>query len=157
MLKHCEYEVVFDEVPDEITLAINISGCPIKCEDCHSKHLWEDIGIELFQDHLFTLIDQNQGISCIAFMGGDGDVSYLTSMAEWIRKRYPSLRIAWFSGRDELPSVRLLGALDYLKIGPYKARYGPLNSKATNQRMYRVTVFENGSITLKDITHKFWK
>ena len=40
-LKYLGYSIVFQEVPDEVTLAINISGCPHKCEGCHSKYLWE--------------------------------------------------------------------------------------------------------------------
>ena len=43
-LKYVNTEVVFQEVPDEISLAINISGCPIHCPDCHSKFLWENVG-----------------------------------------------------------------------------------------------------------------
>ena len=39
--------ITFSEVPDEISLCINISNCPIKCPDCHSKFLWENIGKEI--------------------------------------------------------------------------------------------------------------
>ena len=38
-MKYIDTKIVFSEVPDEITLAINISGCPIHCADCHSKYL----------------------------------------------------------------------------------------------------------------------
>ena len=41
---------------------------------------------------------------------------------------------------------------DFIKLGPYKEEFGPLNSKTTNQRMYRVHNSE-----LEDITNKFWK
>ena len=33
--------VVFSEVPDEISLAISITGCPRRCPGCHSEYLWE--------------------------------------------------------------------------------------------------------------------
>lgn len=39
-----------------------------------------------------------------------------------------------------------------IKLGPYKEEFGPLNSKATNQRFYKV----NGK-ELIDITNLFWK
>ena len=47
MLKYYNYMVTFSEVPDEISLCINITGCPIRCTDCHSKFLWENIGKEI--------------------------------------------------------------------------------------------------------------
>ncbi len=44
MLKYVNTGVVFQEIPDETTLSINISGCPNHCPGCHSKYLWQDIG-----------------------------------------------------------------------------------------------------------------
>lgn len=44
MLKYVDARVVFQEIPDEITLAINISNCPCHCKGCHSQYLAEDIG-----------------------------------------------------------------------------------------------------------------
>ena len=43
-LKYINYDIVFQEVPNEISLVFNISGCPHKCEGCHSKYLWEYTG-----------------------------------------------------------------------------------------------------------------
>ena len=45
-----------------------------------------------------------------------------------------------------------LGNFDYIKLGPYIEEFGPLNSKTTNQRFYKVSDGE-----LVDITSKFWK
>lgn len=36
MLKYTDTRVTFSEVPDEVTLCINISGCLCHCEWCHS-------------------------------------------------------------------------------------------------------------------------
>ena len=47
MLKYVNTDVVFQEIPDEVTLAINISNCPCHCPGCHSRYLWEDIGLSL--------------------------------------------------------------------------------------------------------------
>ncbi len=44
MLKFYNYDVVCQEIPDEVTLAVNITGCPNRCEGCHSPWLWEDGG-----------------------------------------------------------------------------------------------------------------
>ena len=36
MLKYVNTGIVFQEIPDEVTLAVNISGCPCRCHGCHS-------------------------------------------------------------------------------------------------------------------------
>ena len=36
--------VVLEEIPDRVTLAVDISNCPGHCEGCHSPFLREDIG-----------------------------------------------------------------------------------------------------------------
>ena len=48
MVKYVNTEVVFEEIPDEITLAINVSNCPNQCPGCHSPYLREDIGEDLY-------------------------------------------------------------------------------------------------------------
>ena len=50
MLKYVNTGIVFQEIPDEVTLAINISNCPCHCPGCHSHYLWEDIGLPLDTD-----------------------------------------------------------------------------------------------------------
>ena len=54
--------VVFNEIPDEVTLAIEITNCPGMCEGCHSPWLREDIGEELTPEKLSELIDANKGV-----------------------------------------------------------------------------------------------
>ena len=46
-MKYVDTAVTFAEIPDQICLCINISGCQFRCPDCHSKYLWEDTGTEL--------------------------------------------------------------------------------------------------------------
>ena len=67
-MKYTGAEITFAEVPDEITLCINISNCPCHCKGCHSPYLAEDIGEELTEDSLHKLISSNEGITCVAFM-----------------------------------------------------------------------------------------
>ena len=50
MLKYVNTGIVFQEIPDEVTLAINISNCPCHCPGCHSHYLWEDVGLPLTTD-----------------------------------------------------------------------------------------------------------
>ena len=58
MLKYANFDIVFQEVPDEVTLAINISNCPNQCVGCHSKYLWEDLGEVLDKEALDQLVNQ---------------------------------------------------------------------------------------------------
>lgn len=152
MLKYVDAKVVFAEVPDEITLAINISNCPCQCKGCHSSYLAQDIGTELTFNEVRKLIKKNSGISCIALMGGDAEPDKINTLASFIINHYNSIKVAWYSGRQELSNSIDLSNFDYIKLGPYKEEFGPLNSMTTNQRFYKV----NGK-ELVDITNEFWK
>lgn len=156
MLKYVDTKVVFAEIPNEITLAINISGCPCNCKGCHSSYLAGDIGERLDFDSLDKVINANTGVTCISFMGGDVNSSNVNILAEFIRAKYPELKVAWYSGRQELSEDIELMNFDYIKLGPYIEEFGPLNSKTTNQRMYKI-VKQNDNYELVDITNKFWK
>ena len=70
-MKYLDTKIVFQEVPDEISLAINITGCPCNCDGCHSPYLAEDTGEILSEKALSALIEANLGITCVCFMGGD--------------------------------------------------------------------------------------
>lgn len=137
MIKYVDTKVVFQEYPDEITLALNISNCPYHCPNCHSSYLAEDIGTELTDEEVSNLIENNEGITCIGFMGGNAaDILHL---ARYI-KETTDLKVGWYTGSEELPSNILLNLhnFDYIKVGPYKEELGPLTSKTTNQRFYKV-------------------
>lgn len=155
MLKYVDAKVVFAEIPDEITLAINISNCPCHCEGCHSPYLAEDIGELLDLQHLTDLIDKNKGITCVCIMGGDANPSEVDDIAQDIKEYYPELKVGWYSGRQELSKEVDLHNFDYVKLGPYIKDKGPLNCKTTNQVLLEIEVVQN-KIFKKDITAKFW-
>lgn len=152
MLKYVDAKVVFAEVPDEVTLAINISNCPCQCKGCHSSYLAQDIGEPLDLQHLTDLIDSNKGITCVCIMGGDANPSEVDDIAQDIKEYYPELKVGWYSGRQELIKDINLENFDFIKLGSYKGEFGPLNSRTTNQRFYKVS---NGELI--NITSKFWK
>ena len=160
MLKYVNTEITFLEVPDEITLCINISNCPCHCKGCHFSYLAEDIGEKLILDKIYKLIENNEGITCICFMGGDSSPKEIDMFARCIKDLY-DIKVAWYSGRQELSKDINLKWFDFVKLGPYKEECGPLNSKTTNQRMYKVVTdnYEDGTsgYELVDITNKFWK
>lgn len=162
MLKYVDTEVTFAEVPNEISLCINLSNCPHKCKGCHSPYLQEDIGEELTKQVLAELISSNPGISCVCFMGGDSDIPYLSTIATYVKENF-NLKTAWYTGLDFKPSNNrpICRSFDFVKVGSYIEEYGPLTSKTTNQRFYARGV-HTGKLDVNysmfyDITDKFWK
>ena len=153
-LKYLGYSIVFQEVPDEVTLAINISGCPHKCEGCHSKYLWEYDG-HYVSDDLVELIEKYKGlITCVCFMGGDQNKQELLDLL--IKVHQHKLKTALYTGEDILGNLglRILGNLDYCKFGHYNDNLGGLDKPTTNQRMYK---WNWQTSKWEDITYKFWK
>ena len=155
MIKYYNAMVVFEEIPDEIAIAINITNCPCHCKGCHSKFLWEDVGTELTFEELGKLIKKNDGITCVCFMGGDKEPSDINNLARWLKKsqKWKDLKVAWYSGKDEISKEIVINLFDYIKIGHYDEKYGPLNSPTTNQKLYEIG--KMGDIV--EITDKFWK
>ena len=97
MIKYTDTQVVFEEIPNEITLAINISNCQHHCEGCHSPYLREDIGTELTEEELERLINDNMGITCVAFMGEGNDLNALFSLGVEVKCEF-DLKVAIYSG-----------------------------------------------------------
>lgn len=151
MIKFVNTEVVFRELPDEITLAINISNCPCHCPGCHSSYLAEDIGKELTIETLQNLLNKNKGISAVCFMGGDSNPKEISNLAKYVKEN-TNLLVGWYSGRQELSPEINIDLFNFIKLGPYIEELGPIDKEGSNQKMYFV---ENGKLI--DITYKFRK
>ena len=150
-MKFVETLVTFSEIPDEITLCINISNCPCHCKGCSEPWLADDIGEELTAERVLEMAAKNYGITCICFMGGDSDYATLYNICRQVKQKLPLLKLAIYSGRSEMNSF-VASVMDYYKVGPWIAELGPLNVKTTNQRLYQK--IDHNWI---DITYKFWK
>lgn len=150
-MKFVDTQIVFQEIPNEVSLAINISNCPCNCKGCHSSYLFKDIGEELSVLKLKNLIIDNEGITCIAIMGGDAEPQSVNFLFHAIKSEFPNLKTAWYSGRQELSKEIDLINFNYIKLGPYIEEYGGLNEKNTNQRFYQIINNE-----LVDKTSLFW-
>lgn len=161
MLKYVDTQVVFSEIPDEITLAINISGCPIHCPECHSKYLWDDVGQPLNKESVLELIENNPGITCICLMGGDQAPNTITWLGKCIKEKYPELKVAWYSGQEKIHKDIDTYYFDYIKIGPFIADRGPLENPITNQQLLckgkHLHKMDANDDMFYDITDKFWK
>lgn len=154
MLKYVNTGIVFQEIPDEVTLAVNISNCPCRCPGCHSKYLWEDIGTPLTAIEVGQMVAHyGADITCIAFMGGDAEPQYVNTMARYIHREFPNIKVAWYSGRQRIPSYVKKADFDYIKVGPYIAHLGCLKDSTTNQRLYKKAAGDD----FTDVTPRFWK
>ena len=151
-LKYSDYTIVFQEVPNETTLAINITECPHHCVGCHSQHLSKSYGNYL-EDDIDKIISKYCGlISCVCLMGGDQKISSLNRILKKIKNNY-KLKTCVYSGSDDIKVFdKSKKWLDYLKIGHYEEKLGGLGSPSTNQKFYIVN-----NKKLEDITSVFQK
>ena len=154
MLRFVNYNIVFQEVPGEVTLAINLSNCPNRCEGCHSPYLRENVGEILDNDVLLGLLEKyGNAITCVCFMGGDASPQDVEQCSVFLRNQTNGrLKIGWYSGKNSFPKECSLQNFDYLKLGAYVEHLGGLDSKTTNQQFYKI---DNGS--LMNITEVFLK
>lgn len=152
MLRYADYDIVFQEIPDEVTLAINLSNCPNRCKGCHSPYLQEDIGAPLTEDSLSVLLQKyGKAVTCVCFMGGDASPADLERLAGYLQhQNITPVKVGWYSGKPELPAGLSTQHFQYIKLGPYIESRGGLKSEQTNQRLYKI---EQGK--MNDITYRF--
>ena len=152
MLRYADYDIVFQEIPDEVTLAINLSNCPNHCKGCHSAYLMEDVGEPLTEESLSTLLGKyGKAITCVCFMGGDASPAEVEQLAAFLHKQtITPVKVGWYSGKSKLPEHFDVSHFQYIKLGPYIESLGGLKSETTNQRLYHI---ENG--IMDDITYRF--
>ena len=148
MLKFVSISIVFQEVPGEVTLAINLSNCPNHCKGCHSSYLRENTGQTLDNDTLVELLEKyGDAITCVCFMGGDASSQEVEQCSVFLRNQTNGrIKIGWYSGKNSFPEECSLQNFDYLKLGAYMEHLGGLDSKTTNQRFYRI---DNGEMVDK--------
>lgn len=151
MLKYVNYDIVFQEIPDEVILAINLSNCPHRCHGCHSPHLQQNIGEKLDLPLLTSLLYRYGGlITCVCFMGGDSNPNEVCLMAAFIQEKFNGkIKTAWYSGCSSIDSTINIESFNFIKIGPYIEHLGGLDKPTTNQRLYQI---EGGRMI--DITWK---
>ena len=131
-------QVVLQEVPDEISLALSISGCNLNCKGCHSSETFDPkFGEELSLSKLAQMIDHQKYITCVLFYGGEWLIEELEVFIDYVKSR--KLKVCLFTGRNlEYFSVEFLSKLDFIKVGRYKERLGGLKSEQTNQKFIKL-------------------
>lgn len=156
MLKYLNYDVVCQEVPGQLSLAVSISGCLIRCKGCHSRQLWEDKGTPLTIENIEELLKQENGVTCLLLMGGERDIDTLTEIFMHFHKK---IKTAWYCGLDMVPKdkIGITQYLDFIKTGHYDQELGGLNSPITNQKLCKIEHQGNGDYWQSDITHLLQK
>jgi len=152
MLRYSNYNIVFQEIPGEVTLAVNLSNCPNRCKGCHSPYLQQNIGEILDNESLDGLLNKyGNSITCVCFMGGDSNPKEIEKMSVLVhQKTKGNIKTGWYSGKDILPENISVDNFDYIKIGAYIESCGGLDNPDTNQRFYMI---DNGKMI--DKTHLF--
>lgn len=147
-MKIYNYDIVLQEVPDEISLCITVCGCNNKCDGCHSPHIWgSDSGKDFdFLDFVNLIQEYKNYITCVLFMGGEWDEK-LNSMLSYAKNE--GLKTCLYTGQNDISSKLKLN-LDFLKTGKWIKELGGLNSKTTNQ------IFQNVK-TGEHLNYKFIK
>ena len=82
-----------------------------------------------------------------------GGTSYTAQSLRQLRQEHPELKVAWYSGRQRVPTTVRKADFDYIKLGPYIAHLGCLRERTTNQRLYKRASGDD----FTDITSRFWK
>ncbi|MGF6148384.1 anaerobic ribonucleoside-triphosphate reductase activating protein [Kingella potus] len=137
-LRFTEEQIVWQEVPGEVSLAFLFSGCPLRCKGCHSADAWKaGLGQELTVGYLEGRLKRYAGlISCVLFMGGEWLPDELETMLQTVAAA--GLKACLYTGleREELEAVSdgLIPLLTYLKTGRWQMESGGLDSPFTNQK-----------------------
>lgn len=94
----------------------------------------------------------NTSITCVCFMGEgyntEDNHNEFKKYCDIIHK--DNIYTALYSGRD-CNIEEWMNCFDYIKIGSYMEEFGPLNSRTTNQRLYKK--IDN---KYSNITSVFW-
>ncbi len=144
-----DFQVVLQEVPGEVSLCFSISGCPLRCEGCHSTHLWKKRkGKKLTKKIFCQTICRYKGLaSCVIFMGGEWHKKKLVELLKIAREE--NYKTCLYTGEEEVDK-EILDQLNWIKTGRWKTSLGGLDSQRTNQRFIEVK-------TNKILNHLFIK
>ncbi len=136
MLYYSYPQIVLQEVQDEISLALSISGCNLHCKGCHSTETFKPtFGSPLDKKVLRGLIESHKHITCILFYGGEWEPETLVELF----KECKGLKICLYTGldMDDVPHI-IIPHLNYIKTGRYIKELGGLDSSNTNQRFIKL-------------------
>ncbi|OEK07650.1 anaerobic ribonucleoside-triphosphate reductase activating protein [Flavivirga aquatica] len=136
------FEVVLQEVPGEISLCFSISGCPLRCQGCHSPFLWKEGVGDLLNKNAFEEILNvyNNLATCVLFMGGEWYEKELIELLKLAKLK--NFKTCLYTGKEEV-ALAILRELTWIKTGKWEQVLGGLNSITTNQKFIEVKTNKN--------------
>jgi anaerobic ribonucleoside-triphosphate reductase activating protein len=136
-MKFADYDIVFKEHPNHVSLLFRITGCPNHCKNCHSSELHGNSGEELTIPRFIDILQRYHGLfTNVIFFGGEWESDHLCKLLEICRCK--GIRTTLWSGCAEI-APKILGLLDYVKTGEYDEQKGGLDSPRTNQKYIEVS------------------
>lgn len=143
------FQIVFQEVPGEISLCFSICGCTLRCDGCHSPFLWKEGNGRLFENdrYLAFLEEYKDYATCVLFMGGEWHEKELIEKLKLAKSS--GFKTCLYTGEENV-SKEILSELTWIKTGSWKEELGGLESPITNQKFTEVN-------TNKNLNHLFQK
>ncbi len=127
------------EVPNELTLILAITGCPRKCPECHSPEQQNpDHGYPWHDNKVSQIHATYQDlITCVCIFGGELYQDKVLAIFQEIKNTTP-YKTCWYLGQDldQVPTPmfqEMEECLDFAKFGAYDKVKGGLASPETNQ------------------------
>ncbi len=132
-----DFQIVFQEVPGEISLCFSISGCSLQCNGCHSPFLWkEGNGSLLTKKQFEVFLEQYSNLAtCVLFMGGERHKEEIICMLKLANNK--EYQTCLYTGEEHI-SENILNELTWIKTGKWKQSLGGLSSTTTNQKFIEV-------------------
>ncbi|WP_196888859.1 anaerobic ribonucleoside-triphosphate reductase activating protein [Aureivirga sp. CE67] len=148
-MNYKDIQIVFQEVPGQISICFTITGCSLHCKGCHSKDLWKKSnGSYLSKEKYLNVLKKYQGFAtCVLFMGGEWHNDELIDFLKIAKKI--NYKTCLYTGEEEIKNS-LLTELTWLKTGAWNENLGGLDSIRTNQKFIEVK-------TQKKLNHLFLK
>jgi anaerobic ribonucleoside-triphosphate reductase activating protein len=143
MLKFYSKQVVFQEVPNEISISFSIAGCPLKCPGCSWKTAVSSmLEKQLTDEYYYKALEEYKNLaSCVLFYGGEWDKQDLIHKLQIAKSM--NYKTCLYTGLTfEKVDKEIIDNLDYIKVGPYIAALGGLDSPKTNQKLINLKTNE---------------
>ena len=165
-MKYIYNGILFQEIPDEITIGFTLLGCTRHCKGCHSSKYWDinldpEIGYTFYVTNIIRDVysnPMNNAATTVCFFGGDWNCSSFFDVVldfkydMYRNSSYHKYKLAWYTGLDEYKAINdiTIELFNYIKVGEYNKELGGLRSKTTNQKLFKTR-------ELTDITSRFWR
>ena len=136
MLKYDTHAITYRELPNEVALSLSVTNCPNRCPGCHSAHLREDIGIDLWEvTNLLTKYSEHITAICFLGHGGLQHTEEFAQLLHTLSVSHPNLKLGLYSGFDYIIDD-FKPYLTYYKVGRYIEELGGLDKPETTNQVY---------------------